>query len=86
MNRDQAIGALIMVVSIAVLVFYFWLVFLSPTPWQLLTIQITAFLGVGLILAILAWIGYTLATTPAPEPLPELTQETKSEQESEKKE
>ncbi|MEM2910009.1 MAG: transcriptional regulator [Nitrososphaerota archaeon] len=86
MNRDQAIGAFVLVVSIAVLVFYFWLVFLSPPAWQLLTIQITAFLGVGVILVILAWIGYTLATTPTPEPLPELTTETKPEQEEEKKE
>ncbi|MEM0089941.1 MAG: transcriptional regulator [Nitrososphaerota archaeon] len=81
MNKDRAIGVCILVVSIAILVLYFWLVFLSPPAWQLLTIQITAFLGVGLILAILAWIGYTLATTPTPEPLPELTMETRPEEE-----
>lgn len=81
MNRDRAIGVFILVISVATLVLYFWLVFLSPPAWQLLTIQITAFLGVGVILVILAWIGYTLATTPTPEPLPELTVETRPEEE-----
>lgn len=81
MNRDRAIGIFILVASIAILVLYFWLVFLSPPAWQILTIQITAFLGVSAILIILAWIGYTLATTPAPEPLPELMTERKSEEE-----
>lgn len=81
MNKDRAIGVCVLIVSIAILVLYFWLVFLSPPAWQLLTIQITAFLGVSIVLAILAWIGYTLATTPTPEPLPELTAETKQEDE-----
>lgn len=31
--------------------------------------EVTAFIGVALILAILAWIGYTMATTPPPEPV-----------------
>lgn len=75
MSKDRAIGVGVLVVSIAILILYFWLVFLSPPAWQMLTIQITAFIGVGAILVILAWIGYTLATTSAPEPLPELTKE-----------
>jgi len=81
MNKDRAIGVCVFVASIAILVLYFWLVFLSPPMWQLLTIQITAFLGVGAILVILAWIGYALATAPAPEPLSELTAEMKTEEE-----
>ncbi len=81
MNKDRAIGVCVLVMSIAILILYFWLVFLSPPAWQLLTLQITAFLGVGIILIILAWIGYTLATTSVPEPLPELTAKTKTEEE-----
>ena len=78
MAKDQAIGAAIFIASIAGLVVYFWLVFLSPQSWQFLTIQITAFLGVGIVLAILAWIGYTLATTPTPEPIPEVATESET--------
>ncbi len=34
-----------------------------------LILQITAFLAIAMILGIIAWIGYTMATTPPPEPL-----------------
>jgi len=37
--------------------------------WPLLLLQITAFVAVAAILAILGWIGYTMATTPPPEPI-----------------
>jgi len=39
--------------------------------WQeisLLTLQVSAFLAVAFVLGIMAWIGYTLATTPPSEP------------------
>jgi predicted DNA-binding transcriptional regulator len=42
---------------------------------------VTAFVAVFLILGILSWIGYTMATTPPPEPLtdiPEVSTEPKS--------
>jgi predicted DNA-binding transcriptional regulator len=35
----------------------------------MLTIQVSAFVAVGMVLLIIAWIGYTLATTPPPMPL-----------------
>ena len=35
-------------------------------------VEITAFVGVLLLLAILAWIGYTMATTPPPEPITDI--------------
>lgn len=75
MNRDKAIGISIFVISIVILIVYFWLIFLSPPAWQMLTLQITAFIAVGAILIILAWIGYTLATTPSPEIPTELAEE-----------
>ena len=84
MSKDQLIGILILLGSIAGIILYFYLDFLSA--WTLLTMQITAFIAVGGILVILAWIGYTLATTPPPEPIEELEKELGEEPEEEPKE
>jgi predicted DNA-binding transcriptional regulator len=67
MSSDRTLGGGILVGSIAGLVIYFWLVFMSPWSW--LTIQVSAFLAVAMVLLIMAWIGYTLATTPPPMPI-----------------
>jgi predicted DNA-binding transcriptional regulator len=67
MADDRVLGGAILVGSLAGIVVYFWLLFMSP--WALLTIQVSALLAVGVCLLILAWIGYTLATTPPPMPL-----------------
>ena len=67
MADDRVLGGVILVGSLAGIVIYFWLVFMSP--WALLTIQVSALLAVGMCLLIMAWIGYTLATTPPPMPL-----------------
>lgn len=86
MNKDQVLGAGILLGSLLGGVLYFYLIFLSP--WELLTMQLTAFLAVAAVLVILAWIGYTLATTPPPMPLEEFTEslEEESEKEEEEKE
>jgi predicted DNA-binding transcriptional regulator len=76
-SKDQLIGLGILLGSIAGIVIYFYLVFLSL--WSILIIQLTAFVAVAGILAILAWIGYTLATTPPPAPVEELEKELKVE-------
>ncbi|MEM1557669.1 MAG: transcriptional regulator [Thermoproteota archaeon] len=73
MNKDQALGLLLFLGSIVGAILYLWLVFLSP--WQMLVLQITAFVAVGFILFILGWIGYTLATTPPPKPIEEIEKE-----------
>lgn len=73
MNKDQVIGAGIFVVSIVVILVYIWLTFF--TPWSYLVLQITATVAVGGVLGILAWIGYTLATTPPPKPIEEIEKE-----------
>ena len=65
--NDRLMGALVLLASLAGLVVYFYLVFLAPWAW--LVIQVSAFLAVAAVLVIVAWIGYTLATTPPPEPL-----------------
>jgi len=74
---DRIVGALILVGSVLGIACYFWLVFMSPWAW--LTIQLSAFLAVAAVLAIMAWIGYTIATTPPPEPLEDLEPPTDEE-------
>ena len=74
---DRVVGALILVGSILGILAYFWLVFLSP--WVLLTMQLTAFIAVAAVLVIIAWIGYTLATTPPPRPIEEIEKELEEE-------
>jgi len=70
MSKDQIVGRVILLVSILGTVAYFYLVLLSP--WAIITIQVSAFVAVAAILLIVAWIGYTLATTPPPTPLEDL--------------
>jgi predicted DNA-binding transcriptional regulator len=65
MSKDQAWGLAIFVLSVLGIILYGWFVY----GWPLITLQITAFLAVALILVIAAWIGYTMATTPPPAPL-----------------
>lgn len=88
MNKDQAIGAGIFVISIIVILAYIWLTFF--TPWSYLVMQVTATLAVAALFGILAWIGYTLATTPPPKPIEEiekeLDEELKKLEEEQKKE
>jgi predicted DNA-binding transcriptional regulator len=79
MNKDQALGLLLFLGSVVGAVLYLWLVFLSP--WQMLVLQVTAFLAVGFVLFILGWIGYTLATTPPPKPIEEIEKEIESAKE-----
>lgn len=64
MADDKVLGGAILVGSLAGIVVYYWLLFMSPWAW--LTIQVSALLAVGMVLVIMAWIGYTLATTPPP--------------------
>jgi len=77
LNRDQAIGALILAASVIGIVIYGWVLFF--TEWMILLLQITGFVAVVAILGILAWIGYTLATTPPPKPIEEVEKELEGE-------
>lgn len=65
MSRDQLYGALILVASVLGILVYVWLLF----SFALIVLQVTALVAVGGILVIVAWIGYTMATTPPPAPL-----------------
>jgi len=79
MERDQQIGILILVGSVIGIILYGWLLFLVAPQ---IVLQITAFIAVAVLLGILAWIGYTMATTPPPQPLDEkeLEKELKAEE------
>jgi predicted DNA-binding transcriptional regulator len=81
---DRVVGALILIGSIVGILAYFWLVFLSP--WVVLTMQLTAFVAIAAVLAILAWIGYTMATTPPPMPIEEFTEDLEEEVKGEEEE
>jgi len=50
---------------VAGIVVYAWLLF----AFAMIVLQVTAFLAVGAVLVVLAWIGWTMATTPPPEPI-----------------
>ena len=71
------IGALILVVSVIGIIVYGWILFF--TEWKTLLLQITGFVAVAAVLGILAWIGYTLATTPPPKPIEEVEKELEGE-------
>jgi len=73
LSRDQQIGVLLLVGCVAGIILYGWLVLFSQ--WAIFVLQLTAFAGVAVILGVLAWIGYTLATTPPPKPLEEIEKE-----------
>lgn len=77
MSRDQIVGYLLLTVSVVVIVAYGWLVFM--TDYALLILQITGFIAVAGVFGILAWIGYTLATTPPPKPIEEIEKEIEAE-------
>lgn len=65
MDRDQAVGALILLGSLAGIGIYSWLLIFYAT----IILQLTAFVAVASILGILAWIVWTMAITSPPEPI-----------------
>ncbi|MDG6967788.1 MAG: transcriptional regulator [Nitrososphaerota archaeon] len=69
MANDRALGGGILLGSILGIIIYGVLLYFYPT----LILEITAFLAVVVLLGILGWIGWTMATTPPPEPMPEMT-------------
>lgn len=84
MSKDKIYGAIIALLFLVILIFYFWVVFLPVTniafslnlSWVFNDANITnwfimlpVFGGVALFSFIFIWIGYTMATTPPPEPI-----------------
>lgn len=74
------IGAAILAASIAVIAIYLWLIFFPPLAGaDILLLKITGSVAVAGVFGILAWIGYTLATTPPPKPIEEIEKEIEEE-------
>jgi predicted DNA-binding transcriptional regulator len=70
LNKDQGIGAMLLVASIVGIMIYGWLLY----AYAIIVLQLTALITVGLVLVIAAWIGWTMATTSPSAPLePEVT-------------
>ena len=80
MAKDQAIGWTILVVSIIVIIVYNWLLWLPL--WEnldIILLKLTGAIAVIGVFGILAWIGYTLATTPPPKAIEEIEKELEEE-------
>jgi len=76
MNKDNVLGVVILMVSIAVIAIYIWLIFFPPLiGLDILILKLTGSVAVLGVFGILAWIGYTLATTPPPKPIEEIEKE-----------
>ena len=84
MNKDQAIGALMIIAAVIGILVYGWIVFF--TEWSIFLLQLTGFIAVAGLLGILGWIGYTLATTPPPKPIEEVEKELEEELEKSERE
>jgi len=84
MSKDQATGLLIFLTCVTVAILYcvglFWPALESIRLW---IIAIPLFIGFTAVMAIGAWIGWTMATTPLPKPIEETTDETEKEKEPE---
>ncbi len=82
--KDKAIGGLLLIVSVIVIIVYGYILFF--TKYDILLLKITGLVAVIVVFGVLAWIGYTLATTPPPKPLEELEKELEEELKKIKKE
>jgi len=78
LSKDQAIGLILLIVGALGILVYGWLVFL--TEWSMVVLELTGFVAVAAVLAIVSWIGYTMATTPPPKPIEDIESELKEEE------
>lgn len=78
MSRDQLTGWVLVAVSIAVIFLYGWLMWFNE-ELSMVLIKLTLTIAVIAVFGILAWIGYTLATTPPPKPIEEIEKEIEEE-------
>jgi hypothetical protein len=74
--RDRSLGALILTVALVAMVGYFWLLFLAPEDAVFLgktvnewAIILPVIIIVYVVLVIVAWIGWALASTAPPLPV-----------------
>jgi predicted DNA-binding transcriptional regulator len=94
-SKDQAIGGAIFIVCLLVAVFYLvtlfypqWLIevglITDTAGFQFWVIAVPVFVAFVAIMAIGAWIGWTMATTPPPKPIEEITTEMEEKKEEPK--
>jgi predicted DNA-binding transcriptional regulator len=91
MSKDQALGAFIAIACAFLIIAYISLLFLynphikswlnlgATSDVQFWLIAVPVLIGFVSILAIGAWIGYTMASTPPPKPTEEIDAENKKE-------
>jgi predicted DNA-binding transcriptional regulator len=97
-SKDQGIGGLIFIVCVVVAIGYVVTLFgydlvvqpllnveWSTTRVQFWLIAIPVLVAFVAVLAIGAWIGWTMATTPPPKPIEEFEVEEKGEEKEEEK-
>ncbi len=80
MSKDQLIGWSLLIGSAVVILVYVWLVWFPL--WEgldIILLKLTGTIAVIGVFGILAWIGYTLATTPPPKPIEEIEKELEEE-------
>ena len=92
-SKDQGIGGLIFVICAVIAILYFVaLIFpgelsqllnmsIGPETLRLYLVAIPVLIAFIAILAIGAWIGWTMATTPPPRPIEEIEAEMETEAE-----
>jgi len=92
-SKDQGIGGAILAVCVIVAIGYVILVSvpqqvfgLNGTSVRLDAVLILVSIAFIAILAIGAWIGWTMATTPPPKPIEEITTEIEEKKEEQKAE
>jgi hypothetical protein len=62
---SRGTGAVLLVVAILAFIAYAYL--MLGTEWGMLVMQLTVLGAVGVLLLVLAWIGYTMLTAPREE-------------------
>ena len=84
-SKDQGIGGAILAVCVLVIIGYIVLVVVFP-KYQLDAVLVLVSIAFIAVLAIGAWIGWTMATTPPPKPIEEITTEMEEKKEEPKAE
>ena len=74
MSKDQVAGTLILLFSLVLLGLYGYMIYIPDLRiWA--TVIVTTVAAIG-VLGVMAWIGWTMATTPSPTPFEDIPNET----------
>jgi predicted DNA-binding transcriptional regulator len=64
MRKRRGKGAGIIILIFSIIAFIVYAYFLLGTDWGIVVLRLTVLGAVTALLAVLAWIGYTMATAP----------------------